>query len=277
MRFEPFDSMMRIPVSLDCIAHGRPFSIYDSYQMMLMRPRAAQSDETTAFNELLLLGDKQMHNSQDLLAKVQLSRWSLAALQWELYRNYLRNEFKKLRSDAMLRPGARTYLPLLYLRQNITTFRDRLPKARADSLHMALYFIERFKPLSLTPATLHDSLESVSANISRLDGELTSEISIVLGVITVQDSDAKKVQTQRATLLTALAAIYLPLTLVTGIFGMNIKDINDTNPSWRACGIVLAVVAAGTIGFVVAYWQWEVWRRGRQAKERMELGFRKDV
>jgi Mg2+ and Co2+ transporter CorA len=36
-----------------------------------------------------------------------------------------------------------------------------------------------------------------------------------------------KEQAQRATLLTILAVIYLPLTLVTGIFGMNIRQIDS--------------------------------------------------
>jgi Mg2+ and Co2+ transporter CorA len=40
-------------------------------------------------------------------------------------------------------------------------------------------------------------------------------------------------QAEIATMLTLLAAVYLPLQLVTGIFGMNIAEINDGVPAWR--------------------------------------------
>jgi Mg2+ and Co2+ transporter CorA len=65
--------------------------------------------------------------------------------------------------------------------------------------------------------------------------------------------------------------------LVTGIFGMNITEIEAGKPNSRACGEVLAVVAACTVVFVFAYRHWRAWRRGQQEKERMELGFQKDV
>jgi Mg2+ and Co2+ transporter CorA len=41
-----------------------------------------------------------------------------------------------------------------------------------------------------------------------------------------------KRQSRRATVLTLLAAFYLPLSLVTGIFGMNIKEFDDVKPSF---------------------------------------------
>jgi hypothetical protein len=43
-----------------------------------------------------------------------------------------------------------------------------------------------------------------------------------------------KIQARRATTLTTLAAIYLPLTLTTGVFGMNIWEINGGTPRYWA-------------------------------------------
>jgi flagellar biosynthesis component FlhA len=54
-----------------------------------------------------------------------------------------------------------------------------------------------------------------------------------------------KQQAQRATLLTILAAIYLPLTLVTGIFG-------------------LVVIGGAT---AMGFFGYRYWRRGHQARE----------
>jgi Mg2+ and Co2+ transporter CorA len=72
-----------------------------------------------------------------------------------------------------------------------------------------------------------------------------------------------KAQAQRATLLTILAVIYLPLTLVTGIFGMNIKEINGGTPLFWACLLGLLVVAGLTAAGFFGYWYW---RRGHDAR-----------
>lgn len=76
-----------------------------------------------------------------------------------------------------------------------------------------------------------------------------------------------KKQAQRATLLTILAVIYLPLTLVTGIFGMNIKEINGGAPLFWSCIIGLVVIAGLT---AAGYFGYRFWRRGHDAREAEE-------
>lgn len=67
-----------------------------------------------------------------------------------------------------------------------------------------------------------------------------------------------KQQAERASLLTVLAVIYLPLTLVTGIFGMNVKQINDATPELWACAIGLVVVSGVT---AVGFFGYRYWRK----------------
>jgi hypothetical protein len=63
-----------------------------------------------------------------------------------------------------------------------------------------------------------------------------------------------KRQSRRATLLTLLAAFYLPLTLVTDIFGMNIKEFSDANaPPYSLCFEALGAVIAVTAVFFGLY------------------------
>jgi hypothetical protein len=287
----PFDHWMRfgsfrrtfqriLPVSLQLLTTRGRFAVFDCFQSLISGSRHPDRDfevERLACKKILLLGDEWSSDHVHVLNKVTLSTWALVSYQWQSNLDWLRSTSTRQRFDALAQPGMRTYLPLVHLRQLIVGMRDSLPLAEEESRSLDEYTGTRLRHLSLQPSNLSKVLAEVAIDLDKLDKELNDEIHLIIGAVTVQDSDANKVQTERATLLTALAAIYLPLTLVTGIFGMNIKDINDTNPSWRACGIVLAVVAAGTIGFVVAYWQWGVWRRGRQEKERMGLGFRKDV
>jgi hypothetical protein len=58
-----------------------------------------------------------------------------------------------------------------------------------------------------------------------------------------------KRQSRQATVLTLLAAFYLPLSLVTGIFGMNIKEFDDVRPSAALCFEALFAVIAVTMIF----------------------------
>jgi len=83
-------------------------------------------------------------------------------------------------------------------------------------------------------------------------------------------------QAERATMLTLLAAVYLPLQLVTGIFGMNIAEINDGVPAWRACVVALAVAGVLTVGVFAGAWWWRK-RRERLVVERARRGREKIV
>jgi Mg2+ and Co2+ transporter CorA len=80
--------------------------------------------------------------------------------------------------------------------------------------------------------------------------------------ISVQDSQISIEQSQRATRLTQLAFIYVPLSFVTGIFGMNVQQINGTGLSIWVCFVALAiiVVLTGTIF-------WALHLRGNKRKE----------
>ena len=76
-----------------------------------------------------------------------------------------------------------------------------------------------------------------------------------------------KQQAQRATLLTILAAIYLPLTLVTGIFGMNILEINEHAPRFWVCILGLVVIGGIT---AAGFFGYRYWYRGHQRRDSEE-------
>lgn len=64
-------------------------------------------------------------------------------------------------------------------------------------------------------------------------------------------------QATRTTSLATLAVIYLPLQLITGIFGVKIKDINDVSPRRWACLVALGM--GGILMFLfclgIKWWQ----------------------
>lgn len=101
-------------------------------------------------------------------------------------------------------------------------------------------------------AVLHFMYKEPQEEVNKLEQELKDEIHLIIGAVTVQDAAATKEQAERATQLTVLAAVYLPLTLVTGIFGMNVWEINAGTPKFWSCIIALAVTAGLTLCFVLA-------------------------
>ncbi|SMQ54846.1 unnamed protein product [Zymoseptoria tritici ST99CH_3D7] len=95
---------------------------------------------------------------------------------------------------------------------------------------------------------LNQALQLVVAQISIEQTAASLEMSNIMA----RDSAIGIKNGERSTQLTLLAAIYLPLTLATGIFGMNITEINDGTPRfWWA--IVVAVLLLIPSGIFITY------------------------
>lgn len=78
---------------------------------------------------------------------------------------------------------------------------------------------------------------------------LMSSISVQDTKLSVKQGQLSNQQSLRATQLTILAAIYVPLSFVTGIFGMNLKELNGSRLSiWVFfVTVVVAVIVTATI------------------------------
>jgi hypothetical protein len=86
-----------------------------------------------------------------------------------------------------------------------------------------------------------DELKALYHEAESLSDRLRDDIQLVIGGIQLKDSKESKKQAQRATLLTVLAAVYLPLSLSASIFSMGIKEVNPSSfLGWR--DVVYAVV-----------------------------------
>jgi hypothetical protein len=278
------EAALRLPVSLEYWTAGRPFAVFECFRSLLCphdRLYRDLEDENLGRRELTLFSDEHSFDDAKAFTRVVHSMWTVGLHQWQLNLEYLTNTFRQRRIDALELPGMRTYLPLIHLRQLIVGMREHLRLAHTDCVVLD----ERVTRAPDRPclrglicvSSMDEKIAQVAQEIEKLDTELNAEIHLIIGAVTVQDSDTNKEQTERATLLTLLAAVYLPLTLVTGIFGMNIREIDQSKTSWRVPGEALAVVAACTIVFVVAYRLWRDWRRRRREKEHEEFGFDKDV
>lgn len=110
------------------------------------------------------------------------------------------------------------------------------------------------------PRKLPETFADLDARFQTLMATLNDEIQIMIGFVQVEDA---KSTMRQATLmakqagwtvsLAVLAAFYLPMTLATGIFGMNIKEITGDGKTNRY-GVVItwAVAFVLTAGYVRA-------------------------
>jgi Mg2+ and Co2+ transporter CorA len=91
-----------------------------------------------------------------------------------------------------------------------------------------------------------NSSQRIADDAAVLEQFLTDSLNLLIASIALRDS-------QRADMLTWLAAVYVPLSFVTGIFGMNLRELNDSSlPVW-VCLEVLGVVLLVTAAMVVMY------------------------
>lgn len=131
---------------------------------------------------------------------------------------------------------------------------------------------------TIDAATLLDRLAQLEERLGVIAKTVNEEIQLFIGLVSIRDSEVlledsrimredsqiMKQQAARTTLLTTLAVIYLPLQLITGIFGMNIKEITgDGIPRWWACLAALGAGGALTF-FVYLTVKWWQWRRSQQ-------------
>ncbi|KXT17452.1 hypothetical protein AC579_5755 [Pseudocercospora musae] len=95
-----------------------------------------------------------------------------------------------------------------------------------------------------------DAFEAVLTESAALERFLVDTFQLLMSSISVLDSQTSIHQAERSSHLTALATLYVPLSFVTGVFGMNIKEINDSNPSLWTFVVALLVVGACTALFL---------------------------
>lgn len=86
---------------------------------------------------------------------------------------------------------------------------------------------------------------------SKIRQEFNDTFQLLISVLSVLDSEISKTQAQRSTALTVLAAIYLPFSLATGVYGMNIAEISNHPPKWWA--VIALGMALLTVNLLVVY------------------------
>jgi hypothetical protein len=205
--------------------------------------------------------------------------------------------FLETRQRATRISNEEAFKMLTNLRRHITTVHDKVSTTRALAKRAVEY--EKGKATeslqnqnygaTATTSSKNANINNFQATFEDLDDKLrdiiaamNDEIRIVIGSVQLEDAKAMRQQadlTMRLTestmqqtkiamrqtkwtvALALLAALYLPMTLVTGIYGMNIKEISvDKGPSWWWVVVTWVLTMGITVGIFGRYafveWQW---------------------
>lgn len=80
--------------------------------------------------------------------------------------------------------------------------------------------------------------------------------NLLMSSMSVLEARRSIEQAERAQRLTLLAFIYFPLSFVTGVFGMNVKEINGSPLSLSVFFAVLAIATALTGALFAGFVWW---------------------
>lgn len=190
--------------------------------------------------------------------------WLLAASTWsynlrELGQNIENIAFKDVRRPR-IQINDRLHdrrQSLVVLRKEVTYAKKYMPRDVEREMQGATQ--------GLAPNTVFGE---ILAEAEIADRFLMDTFHLLMSSISVLDSETSIQQAQSSQKLTQLAFIFIPLNLVTSMFGMNIMEVNGSPIHAWVCVVVLVVVIACTIGLLTAYNRWEKYLAHRHNKVR---------
>lgn len=232
----------------------------------------------------LALGDviegERSHQLGATRGERQIIVWLLTEASWQLAISKLETKWQRLRCWVVKLPGDESFKMLTGLRRQVADAQDLISHSKfcftRAVQETGLWIVngriisaDEFwssrpgapttaifrRAQSMDVRNLPDSFQNMEQRMSAMTLAINQEIQVVIGSVQVEDAKTMKRQTEWMVALALLAAIYLPMTLVTGIFGMNISEINadETLPSRWAALKVWGIVFGATLGCILVY------------------------
>lgn len=182
----------------------------------------------------------------------------LSSALWERNLRYLENELnilniRRLRNAKDMDEMVKINEMLYDFREDLGTLVSQVEHTRT---HMPAYLAvcyENFPMIRHRHEATYMSpvghLPEILNRASKLDKLILDDFQILMSSVSVREGHESTRQTRLATGIAVLAFIYVPLTLVTGIFGMNIKG--QEGFVWWAPILALVGVVLLTAGLLI--------------------------
>lgn len=193
----------------------------------------------------------------------------LADFAWTYNLQLLDDRVKKVSFENMQSPRRETATTMHNLREELNYLKAQVGNMiRYTPPDLIRYFDSESSDRSSQPGVPPvSSSQHIADDAKALEKFLTSSLELLMMSIALGDSQRAERDSKRADMLTVLAAVYVPLSFVTGIFGMNLRELNDSSlPVW-VCLEVLGVVLLVTAAIVVMYKLLEKYNESRRSRD----------
>jgi Mg2+ and Co2+ transporter CorA len=178
----------------------------------------------------------------------------LVSCLWEENLRYLDKEIKRISFREIRNPK-------LEINSELHDRREDLAHIKAGLIEAAMYIPTEVKeyfathPLWTSSSRIRiDNWKRLIEEATKLEAFLMETFKLFMSSVSVQDSRLSIEQSslgidqaRRGSQLTFLAFIYVPLSFVTGIFGMNIQQINGSGLNIWVCFVALVPVIFVTV------------------------------
>ena len=180
-----------------------------------------------------------------------------AAWLWHANICYIANRLKVIAFEDLRDPKPSTTNDLHDLREMLNSLRGNVGQTNAYLLEEGKW--ERYYDASnsldiVWPATTFASTSRAMINIER---SLMDTFQLLMSTLSIRASESSIQDAKRGILLTQLATIYIPLSFVTGIWGMNVREINGSpRPMWMfGVTLVAALFATAALLYFLTHWR----------------------
>jgi Mg2+ and Co2+ transporter CorA len=246
----------------------------------LRKLRPQRHGVESSFASRTMKADDRPHQSTPTSGNRQILVWLLRESAWQLAVSTLESKWQHVRPRVTKLAGDKFFKLLTGLRRQFADAQDLIVEPREacfQTLKETRHWVVNGRVLnaddfwsgrSSAPDTvilrhaqsmdirnLPDSFEKMEERVSAMTRAINQELQVVIGSVQVEDAKTMKRQTEQMVALALLASIYVPMTLVTGIFGMNISGINadEAFPTRWTAVKAWGIVFGATIGCILLY------------------------
>lgn len=193
----------------------------------------------------------------------------LASPIWEDNLRLLDDNIKRIAFNDIRRPSRLINDQLHDLREALVSLQEQatmtikwMPSSVQDELESIRQRIASAAQSSNSQAHTYvgyprESLQDILERCTVLEHFLMDSFHLLVSSTSVLNAETEMEQANRSQRLTQLAFLYVSLSFVTGIFGMNVKEINGSRLSGWVAVVALAVTAGCTAAVFVTAKQWE--------------------
>jgi hypothetical protein len=180
----------------------------------------------------------------------------ISASLWDSNLRFLDKDIKQISFRDLRKPSVQVNAKLHDRREDLYLLRGFVQDTRRYmSPDVVEWYESVFAPLQklnlvVSPAV---TFERLLGEADKLSDFLMDSFQLLMSTMSTLDAQTSLEQAARGARLTWLAFIYAPLSFVTGIYGMNVKEINDSPLSVWVTAVTLFILAVSTGALLVMY------------------------